>query len=69
MPAQAAGSPALEKYNKAVVTQFVSKILSATDADVVARQVSPQLIEHDPLAANGREGTARLDPRPAPEGA
>jgi len=58
IPAQAGGYPAMEKYNKAVVSQFVSKILSTTDADVVARQVSPHLIEHDPLAANGREGTA-----------
>lgn len=57
-PAQAGGYPAMEKYNKAVVSQFVAKILSETDADVVARQVSPHLIEHDPLAANGRDGTA-----------
>jgi predicted SnoaL-like aldol condensation-catalyzing enzyme len=57
-PVHAAGNPAMESYNKAVVSQFVARILSATDADVVARQVAPHLIEHDPLAANGRAGTA-----------
>lgn len=58
VPAQAGGYPAMEKYNKAVVSQFVANILSQTDADVVALQVSPHLIEHDPRAANGRDGTA-----------
>ncbi|MFL6660265.1 MAG: nuclear transport factor 2 family protein [Massilia sp.] len=55
--AQAAHNNDTERLNKAVVGQFISGIMGPMDADAVARQVSPQLIEHDSLMRNGRHGT------------
>ena len=57
-PAQAARTTDAESLNKAVVTQFVAGIMGSQDADAVARQVSPHIIEHDPLVQSGRHGTA-----------
>ena len=47
-----------ERMNKEVVSQFVAGVLGPMDADKVARQVSPHIIEHDPLVQSGRNGTA-----------
>ena len=55
-PAQARDNDS-ERMNKAVVGQFVAGVMGPMDAEAVARQVSPQLIEHDPLVHNGRHGT------------
>jgi predicted SnoaL-like aldol condensation-catalyzing enzyme len=57
-PAQAAHNNDTERLNKAVVSQFVAGVMGTQEAEAVARQVSPHLIEHDPLARNGRSGTA-----------
>jgi predicted SnoaL-like aldol condensation-catalyzing enzyme len=57
-PAQAGTNPEVERYNKAVISQFVGEIISSTDADIVARKVAPFIIQHDPLATPGRAGTA-----------
>jgi predicted SnoaL-like aldol condensation-catalyzing enzyme len=56
-PAHAARNADLERYNKAVIGQFVSKILSDADAEVLARQVSPHVIQHDSTVQAGRRGT------------
>ena len=56
--AQAARSTDVESLNKAIVTQFVAGIMSPREAEAVARQVSPHIIEHDPLVQSGRHGTA-----------
>ena len=56
--AQAANNAELERANKAVVTDFVSAVAGSVDPDTVARRVAPHLIEHDPLARSGRDGTA-----------
>lgn len=56
-PAHAARNADLEAYNKAVIGQFVSKILSDVDAEVLARQVSPHVIQHDSTVQAGRRGT------------
>jgi predicted SnoaL-like aldol condensation-catalyzing enzyme len=58
VPAQAAHNNDAERLNKAVVGQFVAGVMGKMEPEAVARQVSPQLIEHDPLAHNGRSGTA-----------
>lgn len=57
LPAQAHHAD-LERYNKAVVSQFVAGVSGTADADVVARQVAPHIIQHDPLVQPGRHGTA-----------
>ncbi|MEJ7807188.1 MAG: nuclear transport factor 2 family protein [Telluria sp.] len=59
LPAHAGHKEDVERYNKALVTKFVTAIGSTTDADVVVRtQVAPFVIQHDPLVTPGREGTA-----------
>ena len=59
LPAQAGHKENVERYNKALVSQFVAAIGSTTDADAVVRgQVAPYVIQHDPLVTPGREGTA-----------
>ncbi len=56
-PAYAHGGDT-ESANKQLVGKFVAAVLGSSDPDVVARQVSPHLIQHDPLVHNGRQGTA-----------
>ncbi len=58
LPAQAGHKEDVERYNKALVSQFVAEVGSGTDADIVARRVAPFIIQHDPLVTPGREGTA-----------
>jgi predicted SnoaL-like aldol condensation-catalyzing enzyme len=71
LPAQALDGD-VERYNKAVVSRFVGGIMGPADADAVARQVSPHIIEHDSLVRSGRQGTAawiramrQASPKPA----
>ncbi|MES2318103.1 MAG: nuclear transport factor 2 family protein [Pseudomonadota bacterium] len=47
-----------ERLNKTVVGQFVAAVMGPVDAEKVARQVAPHIIEHDPLVRSGRNGTA-----------
>jgi len=55
--AQAAPNTDVESLNKSIVTQFIAGIMGPQDADAVARQVAPHIIEHDPLVQSGRHGT------------
>jgi len=57
-PASAHRDDVAENANKQLVSRFVDAVLSAIDPDVVARQVAPNLIQHDPQVRNGRQGTA-----------
>ena len=59
LPAHAGHKEDVERYNKALVTHFLTAIGSTADADaVVRRQVAPHVIQHDPLVTSGRDGTA-----------
>ena len=59
LPAHAGHKQDVERYNKAMVSHFVAAVGGAEDADAVARrQVAPFVIQHDPLVAAGRQGTA-----------
>jgi predicted SnoaL-like aldol condensation-catalyzing enzyme len=57
-PASAHRERDTENANKQLVSRFVGAVLGNVDPDVVARQVAPNLIQHDPLVHNGRAGTA-----------
>jgi len=48
----------LQSADKAVVTAFFTGLLGATDPDLLARHVHPQVIEHNALVPSGRAGTA-----------
>lgn len=58
VPALAAQHGDAERFNKAVVGRFVAGVMGPADADAVARQVAPHIIEHDALVQSGRQGTA-----------
>lgn len=58
VPALASAHGDAERFNKAVVGRFVAGVMGQADADAVARQVAPHIIEHDALVRSGRQGTA-----------